>query len=804
MLKNYLKIALRNLLKNKSYSIINITGLAIGLTVSLLIGLYVTEELSYDRFHENGDRLYRVVESYTSNGQETWYASTFSALPAALQAEFPSIEHTTHVYPTNGLIIGPGNQKFQEENIIYADSGFFQMFSFTLANGSPEAVLTKPLTMVITESIADKFFGNENPIGKTLSFKGTRGTFDFEITGVAENPPSNSHIQFEYVLSYESLKTTRSWEYNVWYHPPMYTYIELTSNESKEDLKAGFGSFYEKYIPWEAEYRNLNLQPISEIHLFSNYQNELSTTSDITYVYLFSAIGLFILIIACINFMNLATARSMKRSREVGMRKTLGAQRGQLVWQFLGEAMIITSISMALAILFTEIVLPYFNEISGKTLTMASIPTLNLVGIIVTIILGVGLIAGSYPAFYLSAFKPIQVLKDANMKEGISASFFRKGLVVFQFFISTGLIFGTFIVTKQLDYLQNERLGFNKEQVAIIPVRETEDQFQVQSLKEEILRIPGIESASAVSGVPGISSGIHDFGIVPEDRKEDTLTVMTITGDHSFVSTLQLNILEGRDFSEAYGTDEAEAFIINETAAQLLGWEDDPVGNELTLRFYTGQLIEKKAAVIGMVQDFQYHSLHNDVDPILIHIFSETYYHDYLAIRFTSDNVRASLAEVEEKWSVFNPERPFEYMFLDDTFDAMYRAEEQLSLVFNAFAIIAIAIACLGLFGLASYSTEQRLKELGIRKVLGATEIDILSLLSKDFLKLVLIGFLISVPFAIYFMNQWLQNFADRIEINFGVFFFVGVIAISVAIIAVSYQSMKAALMNPVDTLKSD
>ncbi|MCG8373425.1 MAG: ABC transporter permease, partial [Balneolales bacterium] len=322
MLKNYLKIALRNLLKNKSYSIINITGLAIGLTVSLLIGLYVVEELSYDRFHENGDRLYRVVESYTSNGQETWYASTFSALPAALQAEFPSIEHTTHVYPTNGLIIGPGNQKFQEENIIYADSGFFQMFSFTLANGSPEAVLTKPLTMVITESIADKFFGNENPIGKTLSFKGTRGTFDFEITGVAENPPSNSHIQFEYVLSYESLKTTRSWEYNVWYHPPMYTYIELTSNESKEDLKAGFGSFYEKYIPWEAEYRNLDLQPISEIHLFSNYQNELSTTSDITYVYLFSAIGLFILIIACINFMNLATARSMKRSREVGMRKT--------------------------------------------------------------------------------------------------------------------------------------------------------------------------------------------------------------------------------------------------------------------------------------------------------------------------------------------------------------------------------------------------------------------------------------------------------------------------------------------------
>ncbi len=803
MLKNYLKIAFRNLARNKSYSFINIFGLAIGLTCTILIGLYIVHELSFDKFHKNGDRLYRVVESYNSEQQETWYASTFSALAPALVSEFPSIKNVSHIHPTNGLVTSDENKKYQEENIIYADSAFFEMFSFPLVSGDSKTALDKPFTAVITQNIATKFFGKENAIGKTLSFKGERSTFEFEVTGVAENLPSNSHIQFEYVLSYESLRTTRPWEYNKWYYPPMYTYVELASNESLVDLKAAFPAFQQKYVGAEADLRALDLQPISQIRLYSDYQNELSPTSDITYIFLFSAIGFFILIIACINFMNLATARSMKRSREVGMRKTLGAERKQLIWQFLGEALIITTISMILALFIVEIILPYFNSVSGKVLSLSTINLQTTILLGTGVILFVGILAGSYPAFYLSGFKPIQVLKGVTKKEGTSASFFRKGLVVFQFFISTGLIFGTFIVTQQLDFLQNERLGFNKEQVAIIPIRESGDQFNIKSLKDEILRIPGIESASAVSGVPGISSGIHAFGAVPMDNKNDTLSVMTITSDHSFVETLQLNLLEGRNFSEAFSTDETQAFIINQTAAKKFGW-DNPVGEELTLRFYVENLVEKQGIVIGMVEDFQYHSLHSDIDPILIQVFSSTFYHDYLVVRFTSDNLQATLSEVEKKWSAFNPERPFEYTFLDDTFDTLYRAEEQLSLVFNLFAIIAIAIACLGLFGLASYSTEQRLKELGIRKVLGASASDILTLLSKDFLKLVILGFLISVPFALFFMNKWLQNFADRIEINVGLFFFVAVVSISVAVIAVSYQSMRAALMNPVDSLKSE
>ncbi|MFV1883325.1 MAG: ABC transporter permease [Balneola sp.] len=803
MLKNYLKIAFRNLARNKSYSFINIFGLAIGLTCSILIGLYIIHELSYDKFHENGDRIYRVVESYNSEQEENWYATTFSALAPTLKNEFPSLRHVSHVYPTNGLVIGGENQKFQEDGIIYADSSFFEMFSFDLVSGDPSSVLNKPMSVVITPKIALKFFGEKNPVGQTLTFNGQRGAFELEITGVAETPPSNSHIQFDYVFSYESLRTIRPWEYNRWYYPPMYTYVELASNKSLTDLKAAFPGFQQKYVGAEAHLRNLDLQPISEIRLFSDYQNELSNTSDINYIYLFSAIGIFILLIACINFMNLATAKSMKRSREVGMRKTLGARRKQLIWQFLGEAFIITSISLILAILISEIILPYFNSISGKELSLGVISLSNWLLSIAGVVLIVGLIAGSYPAFYLSSFKPISVLKGNSDASGGSASFFRKGLVVFQFFISTGLIFATFVVTKQLDYVQNERLGFNKEQVAIIPVRETDDQFNIKTLKDEILRIPGVESAAAVSGVPGISSGIHDFGAVPEDNKYDTLVVMTITSDHSFVETLKLNLIEGRDFSESFGTDETQAFIINRTAAEKFGW-DNPVGEELTLRFYVQGLIEKKGTVIGMVEDFQYHSLHSDIDPILIQVFSATFYHDYLAIRFTSDKLQSSLQEVEAKWSAFNPDRPFEYTFLDDTFDSMYKTEQQLSMIFNLFAVIAVIIACLGLFGLASYSTERRLKELGVRKVLGASAVDILTLLSKDFLKLVLIGFLISVPFAIFFMNEWLQNFSDRIEINFALFFFVAVVAISVAVIAVGYQSIRAALMNPVESLKSE
>lgn len=804
MLKSYLKIALRNLARNKSYAFINVFGLAIGLTCCILITLYIQHELSYDKFHENYDDLYRVVESIESDNQRTTYATTYSALAPALNQQFSAIQNVTHVYPTSGLLTGPGNLKYQEEGMMYVDSVFFDMFSFNLISGDPTTALTKPLSMVLTEKVAQKYFGQENPIGKTLSFRGARNTFDYEITGIVEDVPSNSHIQFEILISYESLRSMRPWEYNVRYHPPMYTYAQLNSKEAVQDIEAGFPDFTIAYYGENnSTGTSFNLQPISEIHLRSSLQNELSVNFDITYVYLFGAIAAFVLIIACINFMNLATARSLKRAREVGMRKTLGAYRGQLVRQFLGEAFIMAAVALGFAIIFMETAIPYFNEISGKTLQVNLFSDwsigLSLLGIVVF----VGLLAGSYPAFYLSSFKPIQSLKGNGAKENTSASFLRKGLVVFQFFISTGLIFSTIIITSQLDYLKNEKLGFDKEQVLIVPLRETADQFNVKALKQEVTRLPEVVSASGVSGVPGLPEGIHGFFMIPADNKSDSLIVQTITADHDYAQTLGLNILEGRDFSEEYSTDETGGFLINETFAKTMGWEN-PIDKELTLSFYTTNRIAKPGKVVGMIEDFQYHSLHRAADPVIIQVFSSTFYHDYLAIRLNTDNYQAAIAGIEGKWKGFNGDRPLEYFFLDDTFDALYKSETRLSYIFNFFALIAILVACLGLFGLASYSAEQRFKEIGIRKVLGAKVADIVTLLGKDVTILIIVSQVIALPLAYFVMQGWLSDFADRISISVGLFLISSISVLLIAWATISFQSIKAATTNPVKSLRSE
>lgn len=595
MIKNYLKIALRNLVRSRSYAFINILGLAVGLACCILIALYVHHEWSYDKFHDNYDELYRVVETTEIDGKFDTYASTYSALAPALLEEFPTIKAITHVYPTSGLISGPGNEKYQESGMIYADSVFFEMFSFPLITGDPASALDEPLTMVITRDAAARFFGDENPIGKTLRFKDSRNTFDFEITGLAEDPPTNSHIQFDYVISYESLKSMRPWEYNVKYHPPMYTYAQLQSPDAANQLEGQFAEFEEKYYgPGQSDMSSFSLQPISDIHLYSNLQNELSANFDITYIYLFSAIAVFILILACINFMNLATARSMKRAREVGMRKTVGASRRQLIGQFLGEAVIMTALGLGIAIVMVEAFIPYFNDFAGKELALDLFSSWQVGVVLLLAMIGVGLFSGSYPAFYLSSFKPIVTLKGDNNREGSATASFRKGLVVFQFFVSTALIFATLVISQQLNYLKNDRLGFDKEQVLLVQIRETADQFKVNTLKQEILRVPGVEYASGVSGLPGIQSGIHGFMVVPEANKADSLIMQTLTVDHDYVKTLGLNLVSGRDFSEAYGTDETEAFIINETAAKQLGWSDDPLNREITLNFYTTDLVRKK------------------------------------------------------------------------------------------------------------------------------------------------------------------------------------------------------------------
>ncbi|MEO1023078.1 MAG: ABC transporter permease [Bacteroidota bacterium] len=807
MLKNYLKIALRSFVNNKAYSAINVIGLAVGIASCLLIGLYVHHELAYDTFHEQYDELYRVVETSASDGRAEVYASTFSALAPAVKAEYPSIEQITRVFPSSGLFIGPDHTKHQEDNIIFADSSFFTMFSFTFVEGEPTRALQKPMSIVITEEAAVKFFGKENPIGKTLSLKDMRTTGDFEVTAVVKHPPTNSHIQFDYVLSYESLKTIRPWEYNVQYYPPVYTYVQLASKKDAADIERLFPTFVQKYYAgYNIEERKsaFGLQPVSEIRLHSKLQNEMSPNFDIKYIYLFAAIAIFILFLACINFMNLATARSLKRAKEVGMRKTMGAYRTQVIGQFLGEAFVMTALGFLLGILMVELFLPFFNEMTGKDLSTWILLDYRAILSSIALLFLVGSVAGGYPAFYLSSFRPLRTLKGSMSAAGSSTAFLRRGLVVFQFLISSALIFATGVITLQLDFVKNDRLGFNKDQVLIIPVRETDNQFNVQTLKQEMLRIPGVESASAVSGLPGIQTGIHNFWVIPEINKGDSAMVKTLTVDHDYGKTLELEFLEGRDFSFDLTTDETEAFVINETAAKRFGWTDSPVGKEVTLVYYLSGRVRKKGKIVGMVKDFQYHSLHSSYDPIIIHVDKKTYYHDYLSVRLSSDNVSGIIPAIEDNWASFSPERPFEFFFLDETFDVMYESETRLSSIFRAFSLVAIFIACLGLFGLASYNIEQRMKEIGIRKVLGAKIYDIVSLLSREITTLILISQVIALPMAYLFMKEWLNNYEDRISISIWLFVFSSVTILFIAWCTVSYQSVKASLSNPVQSLKTD
>lgn len=806
MFKNYLKIAWRNLARNKSYAFLNIFGLATGLACCILISLYVIHEWSYDKFHDNYDELYRVVESMEVDGELETYASTYSALAPSLKATFPEIEAITHIYPFSGLITGPDNSKYQEDNIILADSSFLEMFSFKLIEGNRKTALVNPNTVLITQKAAIKYFGNESPVGKTLSLKDSRNTVELQVTGLIETAPSNSHIQFDYILSYETLRSMRSWEYNVRYYPPMYTYAKVASPKDVSSIESYLPSFATQYYGEDnqAQYNNsFAFQPLADIHLRSSLQNELSINFNITYIYLFLAISIFILIIACINFMNLATARSLKRAREVGMRKTLGALRPQLMGQFLSEAVIMTAFGLVLAVILVEAFIPYFNSMSGKTLSFDVFSSIESVLVLLGLMLIVGIVSGSYPAFYLSSFTPIQSLKGEKTKQGKSSILLRQGLVVFQFFISTTLIFATIIVVKQLDFLKNERLGFDKDQVVMIHMRETQDQINASSLKQEMLAIPGIKSISATSGVPGLGGGISGFMAIPESNKADSGIVQTLTVDFGYVETLGLELIKGRDFSEDYGTDESSAFIINESTAKKFGW-NNPVDEELTLNYWVSDLVSKKGAVVGVVKDFQYHSLHNSIDPVLLHVSKQTFYHDYMAVKLSTSDIESVIGNIQKKWKAFNPDRPLEYTFLDNTFDALYKSENQLSKIFNAFAFVAVLIACLGLFGLASYSTEQRVKEIGIRKVLGAKVSDIVTLLGREITLLIGLALLISLPLAYYLTNSWLNNFAERVDITIWLFILSAGSILIIAWVTISFQTIKTALMNPVKSLKSE
>lgn len=804
MFKNYLKTAIRNLGRHKGYSFINIVGLASGMACCILILLWVQDELSYDRYHKNADRLYRVVVKGRMSNREINFSTSPAPLAKALMDEFPEVLQATRFLRSRNVLVGHREKQFNEGFMIYTDPNFFDMFSIPLIKGDPQKVLSAPNSLVITQEAALKYFGNQDPVGKTLTFNGQT---DFRVTGLAANMPSNTHFHSDFFASLASIPDSRSQN---WFSNPYHTYIVLKEESSPEEFQAKLPGIITKYMGPIAkkvmgitmqEFRSSGnafgyfLQPVTGIHLHSDLEYELEPNGSFVYVCIFSLIALFILVIACINFMNLATARSASRAKEVGVRKVLGSDRWMLIQQFQTESVLLSLLSLALAVGIVVLLQPVFNSLSGKHLDIAAYGGRVLLPGLLAVILLAGILAGSYPAFFLSSFKPISVLRGI-IKTGRKSSGLRNGLVVFQFSISIVMLVGTFVVYHQLDYMRNKRLGFEKEQLLVIQRAGSLEQDK-EAFRNEMLQSDGVENLSYSNGIPGRHLG--DFTHVAEGASaEDMVRMFLLFADFDYLDTLRMEMIEGRYFLKDRPADR-NSVILNETAAVALGMEN-PVGK----RIIRGSLSSGGSeffTIIGIVRDFHFESLHRKIRPLAVYLLPAEDAR-YASVRIRAENIPRTLAFIANKWNKFVPGKPFEYFFLDDDFDLLYKAEKKVGQLFSAFAVLAVLVACLGLFGLASFTAEQRTKEIGIRKILGAGVPDIVTLLTKEFSRLVLLSNMIAWPIAYFAMNRWLQNFAYRTSIGPWVFLLAASAALFIAMITVSFQALKAATANPAIVLK--
>ncbi|MGD8538476.1 MAG: ABC transporter permease [Candidatus Aminicenantes bacterium] len=796
MFRNYLRIALRNIKKHKGYSLINILGLATGMACCILIFSYVIYELSYDKYHENADRIYRIKADAQIGDNHLHIPKSSPPMAAYMIDNFPEVSNAARVRELSNVPVKYREKLYYEDRIFFADNSFLDIFTFPLLKGDPKTALKTAYTVVITEDTARRYFGDENPLGKVLT---VAENTDFTVTGIASNVPRNSHFIFDMLCSFETHAQNNRMSMVNWLSLNYYTYILIQKEADPNALEQKFPDMIAanagnilKAVKGEL---TLTLQPLTSIYLHSRLEQEISATSNIAYVYIFSAIALFILFIACMNFMNLATARSTKRAQEVGMRKVLGAHRAKVVRQFLSESMITSLIACVVALVIVEIVLPLFRSISGIDLVINYVETPWLIPGLIGLTLFVGLVAGSYPAFFLSSFQPIRVLKG-SLRTGTASARFRGILVIVQFTISIVLIIGTIITFNQLMYMKNKALGFDKEQILILPISDESTVESLAPFKQELKNHPAIINVAASSHVPGQTTYYNPF--LPEGFTRDQMPWMgQLNVDSDFIPTMGIELISGRNFSSELSTDRTQSVIINATAAKRFGW-DDPVGKTIGELRNIGGI--QKRPVIGVVKDFHIESLHREIGPLLI--TSNTEWLNTLSVRIATDNIASTLGFLSEKWMKHNPLRPFQYSFLDDSFDAQYKADERLSNIFSYFSILAIFIACLGLFGLASYTAEQRTKEIGIRKVLGATISGIVKLLIKEFSRWVLLANVIAWPLAYFAMKKWLQGFAYRTSIALYIFVLSATIALAIALLTVSYQALRAAKTDPINSLR--
>lgn len=805
MFKNYLKVALRNLWKNKAFSAINILGLAMGLAVCLLIVLYVVDELSYDKYNAKADRIYRIDADIYFNNTSAIFAVAPDPLAPALKRDFPEIEEITRVNYQGGILVKKDNQNVQDDHAAFADSTFFKVFTVPMTEGNPATALKEPNSIVIDETTAKKYFNSTHVLGKTLFIDNSTNC---KVTGVIKDIPKQSHFHFSFIRP-------RGKDRESWLSNNTYNYVLVRPGVTREKLQKDIDATINNYLAKELQdqlhssLKDLQTKgnhfiyhatPVTDIHLHSDKSYEMEANSDITYVYIFSVIAVFILLIACVNFMNLSTARSANRAKEVGIRKVAGSMRSHLVAQFLTESVLLSFFSLVLAILIALLLLPLFNQLSGKEMSVGTLFSTWLFPVMLVLVLLVGCVAGSYPAFYLSSFQPIDVLKG-KIAKGFKSSWLRSSLVVFQFSISIILIIGTIVIYNQLDYIRSRKIGYNRNQVLVLHNAWYLDK-QIHTFRNELLNIPGVENATVTGDLPTGTSFDNEGWF--RDPGMDASKVVVLTNffvDENYIPTLGMEMVKGRNFSKDFPSD-STAIILNEAAVKVLGFKDALRETLYSPDFSDGTM---KGAigyhVVGVVKDFNFSSMHENVGPLIIQS-SENW--GGIAIRVNAKNITPVINAVESKWKTATAGQPFNYTFMDDDFNKIYTAEQRTGKLFITFAVFAIFIGCLGLFGLVTYAAEQRTKEIGVRKVLGASISGIVAMLSKDFAKLVLIASLIAFPVAWWIMNKWLQGFAYRIDIGWWVFVVAGIAAIVIALITVSFQAIKAAVANPVKNLRTE
>ena len=811
MIRNYFTVALRHLNRQKGYSFINVMSLALGIACCLLILLYIRDELSYDRFHDKADRIYRVTAEHRQGNQVSQNADVLIPIAKFIRADFPEVEDMVRfVPPGNAWMVKYGDKGFYERAFYLADSSVFNVFNVPLLTGNPRTALDGNDKVVLSESIARKYFGDENPMGKILD---AEGSFHLEVTGVMEDLPANSHLGFDILASFRIQEAYLEVPIDEFGWRVSYSYLLLREGSDPAELEAKLPAFVEKYLG--DRYRNeeesltLKLQPLTDIHLHSHLEREITPNSDIAYIWLFTAIAVFIIVIACINFMNLATARSAGRAREIGLRKVFGAGRGQVMRQFISESMIMSGLAVCLALVFAVVSLPWFNLLTGKSMALDGDTIWFALGAVVVIGIAVGFAAGSYPALYLSGLAPIQTLKG-SLGTGTSNAGMRRILVVGQFAISIALIICTGVVFNQVEYIRAKNMGLNTDQVVAIPLTFTPVMETSPVFKARIKESPHVVKATLAYILPGHKNAVIPLAVSrPEDSSASKYEMHAAWTDEDYIDIFEIDLIAGRYFDRVFPGDwiRTGAVVMNEAAVARLGFDsaEDAVGETILWLHELRHGYEKDdrvpREVVGVMKDFHYRSLHEPIEPLVLFPDNEG---GHALIKIDSENLMEGIAFIEEAWKEVNPDFAFEYFFVEDTFARLYASEQRFGRIFVSFAALAVIIACLGLVGLSSFTAERRRKEIGVRKVLGASTPNLFGMMSSEFVRLVIVANVLAWPIAYAAMNNWLDGFAYRVELGWTTFILAGFLAMAIALLTVGFQAVRAATANPVESLRTE